>query len=185
MMKLLKIGLISVMLMGATAQGQIFQTAEALNRGDFSVGFSPVFFSHRGAEDFSLYVHGALGVDRRLEVDAKLGVGDPATYFGMALKGQLTRTAPHVSISGGFHVFDDFGLDGTANLTFPVNPYVDLYTGLDMDMVFATETFTPFWLLIGTEIAYRRQVNLLLEVELGLNDEAANIITVGAKFYLP
>ena len=90
-------------------------------------------------------------------------------------------------------------LDGTMNFTFSLNRLVHFYSGIDLNVEFdevdkynsntqrpetVTETIVPLWLLAGAEIGFRKNVTLLFEVEISLNDDAYNILSGGINFYL-
>ena len=92
--------------------------------------------------------------------------------------------SPFISLTAGAHSFGDFGLDGTFNLTFDPNENLSLYTGLDLDIVFAeAKTVVPLWIPIGLSFRYNRRFDVLAEFSIGLNDYAQNLFGGGARYY--
>ena len=163
---------------------QVFNTAQTLRPGNFNLGLEPTIYDYEGNNETSLFVHGGYGISRGMDLGIKLGLGMDNTYFGADLEWMLRTISPYLSISAGAHIFNDVGIDGTLNITFPLSKQVWLYTGLDMDVVFADdETFIPLWLPVGIEVGLRKNMTLILEIEVGLNTEAYNIFGGGINFY--
>jgi hypothetical protein len=173
----------STLLLFTFLNAQVFNTAQTLQTGKFSLGLEPTLYDRENNET-SLFIHGGYGISRGLDLGIKLGLGMDDTYFGADLEWMLRAVSPYISISAGAHMFNDVGMDGTMNITFPFNKQVWLYTGLDLDIVFADkDTYIPFWLPVGIEVGIRRNMTILLEVEAGLNDEADTVFGGGINFY--
>jgi hypothetical protein len=165
-------------------QAQVFNTAQTLRQGAFALGLEPAIYDLEGDNETALFLHGGYGISRGLDLGIKLGLGMEETYIGADLEWMLRALSPYISISAGAHMFNDVGIDGTLNFTFPLNKQLWLYSGLDLDIVFAeNDTFIPFWLPVGLEVAIRRNMTILLEVEIALNEEAYNIFGGGIQFY--
>jgi hypothetical protein len=171
---------------------QIFETGQTLRSGKASIGINPALFSDSGVNDFAFYVHGGYGLMRTMDIGLKLGFGGDDTYFGANLEWMLRGKSPSISFATGVHSYGDIGLDGTLNFSFPINRMVIFYSGLDMDMVFGekiddgeekSDIYFPTWIFLGIEIGFRRNVNIILEAEIGLGDRSPNIIGGGFNFY--
>lgn len=180
--------LILLMILGfisPVARAQVFGTGQTLRSGKASLGLEPVLYSNNSGNDsFYFFLQGGYGLQSGLDLGVKLGLLGPHDYFGADLEWNLRPARPAISLSVGAHQYYNFGLDGTLNLSFPLGRSTHLYTGLDMDVVFVhRETITPYWMPLGFEVAFRRNVGLLLEVELGLNQPAWNIMGGGLNFY--
>jgi len=178
-----------------TSNAQVFNTAQTLKTGKFNIGLNPAVLD----EEFGFFLHSGYGISPGFDLGMRVGLGFPETYFGADLEWVLRGLSPYISVSAGGHSFGDVGLDGTLNFTFPINRQVQLYSGFDMDMNFVevkkfnqqtqqiedeTETMIPMWLFIGTEIGFKRNMTILLEVEISMNDDAYNIFGGGINFYL-
>ena len=163
---------------------QVFGTATTLKSGNFSIGVNPLIYD-LGENEEALFGHVGLGLSRGMDLGFKLGLGLDETYFGLDLEWVLRHRSPYMSISGGAHSWGDVGIDGTFNLTIPLSRQVSLYTGLDMDVVFADpDTAIPIWIPVGIDVTLRRKMALLIEVEIKANDDAFNIFGAGLNFYL-
>jgi hypothetical protein len=165
---------------------QVFGTAQTLKSGKFSIGINPVIYSN-GEDEEGIFGHVGLGLSPGLDLGFKLGLGlRDDTYLGLDLEWVLRHLSPYISISAGAHTWDDIGIDGTFNLTFPLSRQVKLYTGLDMDVIFReNNTDIPLWIPVGIDVALRKKMALLIEVEIKVNDDAVyNIFGAGVNFYL-
>jgi hypothetical protein len=167
--------------MGISAQ--VFNSAEVLRPGHGSIGINPVFIAN-GENDLALYLHGGIGLASGLDLAAKLGIGD-GTYFGMDLEYLLRASPPYVSIAGGGHIRNDAGIDATLNLTFPISRILSLYSGLDADINFAEgQTLSPLWIFLGNEVPVKHGLSFLLEIQIGVTEEADNRLGAGLNIYL-
>jgi len=180
--------LLVVMMIGLSlpsfSQAQVFGTGQTLRSGRASFGFEPAFLSNGGNNEFYMFFHGGYGIKSGLDMGVKLGVLGPQTYIGADFEWNLRPSNPAISLAVGAHNFIDIGLDGTLNMSFRVNGDVQMFTGLDVDIEFTEpEALTPLWLPIGLELGFRRNVDLVFEVEVGLNDDAWNVIGGGLNFY--
>ena len=165
-------------------QAQVFDTGQTMKKGKASIGVNPVIYNN-GGTDFTLFLHGAYGFRKGSDLGVKLGVGGNETYFGVDVEWVLRRISPYISFSGGAHTFGDIGIDGTLNFTIPVNRQVNLYSGMDTDIVLTKDIQFPLWIFVGVEMGFRKNLNLLLEVEAGINNDAPyNVFGVGFYFYL-
>ncbi|MFC1501961.1 hypothetical protein ACFL6A_00945 [bacterium] len=164
---------------------QVFGTGQTLKPGRMSLGVNPAAYLNTNNNDFYLFLHGGIGMSRRMDLGIKVGVLGDVTYFGADLEWCLSRRSPHISISVGAHHYNEFGLDGILNFTFPLGRRMSIYTGLDLDVNFINgNTTAPFWLFIGSDISIARRIGFLIEAEIGINASAYNIISGGFNFYL-
>lgn len=195
MEKIMKKWMIVFLLLVVSANAQVFNTAQTLKSSNFNIGLNPAILD----EEFGFFLHGGYGISPGLDLGLKVGFGLPDTYFGADLEWVLRGVSPYISVSAGGHSFGDVGLDGTLNFTFPISRQVHLYSGLDMDINFGevreyndqtqkyedkTETSLPVWFFIGAEIGFKRNMTILLEVEVSVSDDAYNIFGGGLNFYL-
>jgi len=160
-------------------EAQVFNTASTLGKGNFSAGVEPGVYVN-GSSRFSLFLHGGAGIANNVDFSLKLGILEPNIYFGGDIEFTLAK---FFSISAGAHTFGDFGIDGTGLFTFDLGSAVDLYTGLDMDVVFAdNETIVPLWIPIGIEVPIKSSILFLFETEINVTDNAAHYIGGGVNF---
>ena len=171
-----------LMLTVIPAQAQVFNNAQTLRRGIATVAVYPAIINYEGGNDYALFVHGGYGLQPGVDVAVKLGLGqDAGTYIGGDVEWLMRRQSPYFSLSAGFHFLDDPALDGTFNITFPLNATVFFYSGADMDLVMAAGNNTPMWLFTGLDVSFRRDIDVLFEVSWGVSSAAPDIISAGMK----
>lgn len=157
---------------------QVFNTAGTLGKGNFSAGFEPGVYVRNGSS-FNLFLHGGAGLTNNIDIGIKLGLFEPSVYFGGDVE---FAVAKFFSFSAGAHTFGDFALDATGLFTFDIGDAVDLYTGLDMDIVFANEAIVPLWIPVGIEIPIKSYMLFLFEAEINATDNAYHYIGGGLNF---
>ena len=187
-MRIIKILTITIIFI-FSANAQVFNTAQTLRKGKASIAVNPAIMDNGGDNEFGVFFNGGYGISPGLDLGAKIGVGFNETYFGFDFEYILRGVSPYISVAGGAHMWGDPGLDGTLNFSFPLNRQLSIYSGLDLDINFVEvadekETFTPFWWFIGTEVAIKKKMTLLFEVDIALNDDAYSIFNFGLNFYL-
>lgn len=165
--------------LSSLVRAQVFTTSSALRPGEFSLGFEPSVYIN-GATDFNLFLHGRVGLTHHTDFGLKLGLMGNEVYFGGDVKFTLGK---RFSISAGAHNWEDFGLDGTALFTFPLKRSVKLYTGLDADVVFASQTEIPLWIPVGLRIGLNRDIAFFFESEICVTHVGSHFLGGGLNFY--
>jgi hypothetical protein len=171
-MKKIKVALIAL-LFPCLAFAQVFNTASTLSPGKFSVGINPMVYN----ENFGLFLHGGVGIKSGIDLGVRYGFMEYDDYFGADIEWSLLAGKPSLSLVTGAHKFHDTGLDLGLNLSFPITSGVQMYTGLDMDIIFGedyrgeNQTYTPVWLPIGVEIPLKSNISFMFEAEIPLNNE--------------
>jgi hypothetical protein len=175
-----KIILITFSFFSLAIHAQVFNTAGTLKKNTFSFGLEPAILVYNGGNDFMMFFHGGYGIKSGIDLGIHVGAGN-STYFGAELEWGLGK---HFSLTTGAHNFGDFGLDGALNASFDITSGVDLFTGLDMDIIFAkNKTYVPLWLPLGVEIGIGSSMSFILETEIVLTDNAYHVIGGGVSFY--
>lgn len=174
-----KLLIIPLVLFTLSINAQVFNTSSTLKRGQFSAGFEPGIYAG-GNNEFTLFLHGGVGITSGTDLGVKIGLLNGATYVGGDVEFTLGKI---FSLAFGAHSWGDFGLDGTALFTFPIKKDVKLYTGLDSDIIFANETYIPVWVPIGLEIGVRHNMAFLFEAEINLTDVGSHFLGGGLNFY--
>lgn len=169
---------------------QVFNTGQTLKRGVFSLGIEPALHIDGGSDGLILFLHGGYGIKSGLDGGVKFGFGDK-NYFGANLEFALGK---RISLAVGAHDFGYFGLDGTLNFAIPLKSDIQLFAGLDTDLNFhqgkdesgenKTSIEVPFWIPLGLEVGLSRNMSLIFESEIGLNETAYHVIGGGLSFYL-
>ncbi len=157
---------------------QVFNSSSTLKRGKFSAGFEPGIYVN-GDTDFNLFLHGGAGITSGVDLGLKLGVLGHTNYVGADVEFQFGK---QFSLSTGAHSYGDFGLDITALYTFDLSK-INIYTGLDLDIVFDDDVEFPLWLPIGVEVGLKSNMAFIFETSINLTDYGAHWIGGGLNFY--
>ena len=166
-----------------TANAQVHNSASTLRPGRFSLGIAPLFFVDRG-NDVGLFLHGGIGITRRMDLSLKLRLNNDDLYFGGDLEFALLKGMPSLSLATGLHSYHDLGIDITFNLTFPIRHIAAFYGCLDMDVEFGDhDTYFPVWGVIGFEVMVRRHLGITMEIDIGITEPAPNIFGIGLSVY--
>ncbi|MBN2524138.1 MAG: hypothetical protein JXB24_12770 [Bacteroidales bacterium] len=157
---------------------QVFNTSGTLKPGKFSAGFEPGVYVN-GETSPNLFLYAGAGIVNGLDFGLKLGLFEHDIYFGGDIEFALGKV---FSLSAGAHSWGDFALDATGLLTFQLGKAVDLYTGLDMDVIFADDTLIPLWIPIGIEVPLKSYMLFLFETEINVTDVGSHYIGGGLNF---
>ena len=162
----------------STVNAQIFNTSGTLKPGKFSAGFEPGVYVNGGTSP-NLFLYAGAGIVNGLDFGLKLGLFENDVYFGGDIEFALGKM---FSISAGSHSWGDFALDATGLITFQLGKAVDLYTGLDMDVIFANDALIPLWIPIGIEVPLKSYMLFLFESEINVTDVGSHYIGGGLNF---
>ncbi len=164
---------------------QVFNTANLLKPGTFSVGINPVVTDEGIENDIRLNVYGSYGLNQQVDVSIRYRIMEHKDYFGADFEFALHRGRKmDVSLVTGAHVRYDIGLDGTVCVSFPLNYYFTLFTGLDVDLELGNEKTEHFiWIPLGAELKWTRKISAILEVDIPMSNFAWNIFGGGLVFY--
>jgi len=172
--------LVIVLAMLSTGRAQVLNSGISLKSDKFRLGLLPTVLS----DNFGIFVQGGYGLRSDMDINFRIGAGYPDMYVGADLEFMILTRKPYFSVSAGAHYFGDVGLDASGTFTIPIDPQVHLYTGLDMDIIFNEDkTNVPFWFRLGAEVAFKKNLSILLEAGLGINDPAYSIFSGGFNIY--
>jgi hypothetical protein len=189
-------------LAGASAAGAqdfgVMESAEIIQPGNFKFTGYPMFvLGEDGLDDsWGVVLRGGYGFNDSL--DGELGVAfyDGSTLIGGNLELALLRPPPAVgavdlSVRGGAHLVqsdaeDALGLDLAGLLSTRLTQNLELVASLDFNEHFYDDPFpdvTTLHLVPGVEYRLSRNLDLLAEFGLGLDDDAANYLSAGLSLY--
>jgi hypothetical protein len=194
------LGALCALSLPALASAQDFgvlNSAETINRGNVKLEGAPmVIFGKNGSDATAgAVVSGGYGFTNRFDVEGRVSFFDRVTFFGADAEYWLWKKKPvDVSIAGGFHYGDGHGQLNTRgiDLTFltsgHVAPKLELYGGLDMAFNSIAENridgdYTTVHLVPGIEYAISRDIDLVAEVGIGLNEDSHHYVSGGLAFY--
>lgn len=166
------------------SNSQVFNTARTLKQGRASIGVNPAMYAYSGENEIAVFFRGGYGINNHVDIALNLGINYfDETYLGADVEWLIFgNSSAAFSLTGGIHTANDVGLDGTANLTFKLANAVNLFTGLDMDIVLADESALPMWFFIGIDAALQRNFTLLFETGIGINENPPTIISLGFAY---
>jgi len=181
-MRKIVVGVIVLSFMGSS-YCQVCNSASTLRPGQFSIGIAPIIYVDYG-RDVGLFLNGGVGITRSIDLSLKLILNDNLTYFGGDLEFAILKGMPTISLAAGMHAYNNVGIDATFNLTFPIRGIVAIYCGLDNDIEFHDHgTSFPFWGFIGLQAMLRRHFGIFMEIDIGINDPAPNMLDLGLNVY--
>lgn len=184
---------------GAAQDFGVMESAEIIQTGNFKFTGYPMFIlGEDGADgDVGAVLRAGYGFSNMLDGELLLGLYDGATLFGGNLELALIRAGLrqggiNLAARGGVHlvsaeVADATGLDLALLLSTNLSPNLELVGALDFNQNFYDEPFqdvSTLHIVPGIEYRLGRTLDLLGEVGIGLNDNAANYVAVGLAFYL-
>jgi hypothetical protein len=127
-------------------------------------------------------------------VEAKLAVFDGLKLYGADAEVWLVKGKTDVSVSLGAHKADfDHGFDSTAIdtsllVSHDVGHKLELYGGVSLSFESIDDvddsSFTRAYLVPGLEYKLGRDLDLVAEVGLGINDDSPNYASAGLALYL-
>ena len=165
------------------AAAQVFNTSNSLQRGSFAISASPVVQMKDGSNVLAMYVYGSYGIGRGIDLHVKTGFFEGDNYVGGNLEWTIRRTSPFISLSAGAQYVTDPGVDGTLNLTFPMQNGFEIYLGLDTDLILDDDPDLPAWVFLGGAYNLINQVDIMAEFNYGIFEIAPHILAAGFVFY--
>jgi hypothetical protein len=170
----------SIVLFASIASAQVMNDAKILSQGNVNIGIAPVSVN----SSFGLYTDLGYGITRGMDLDVIVGFLQGGTYVGANLEFPLGYN-PNMSVAIGGHTLGGTaGIDGTFNISFPITGNVGMYLGADADLDFNSgNTFLPVWAFAAVNVRIRSNVELFIEVDPAISNDASNIFAGGLKIY--
>jgi hypothetical protein len=173
----------------------VLNSAETINRGNFKLMVHPVLIFGEGNADNTAGVtlRAGYGFTNNFDVEGKLTFYDDVTFFAADAEAWLARGTVDFSVGGGFHFAnvdntrDYRGVDFTALFSGHVARRLELYGAVDTAFNWFQNSggdFQTVHLVPGIEYAISDNVDLLVEVGIGINDSASHYLSGGVAFYI-
>lgn len=188
-----------VLLSPVLAQAQDFgvlESAETINQGNFKLKVNPMFIVGDGDTRTGIAAGVGYGVTPRFDVEANFARYDGVTLVGGNVEYWLVKGQQpvDVSASAGFHFAnsdfgDQSGVDVTLIGSHAATPKLDLYAALDLAFnkyrrQLRDSNYTQAHFVPGIEYKVHRDLDLLAEFGIALNDDGNNYVSVGIAYYL-
>lgn len=182
---------------GRAQEFGLLESAETIDRGAFKLRANPmVIFGKNGGDD---HVGGVVtlgyGFTDRFDLEGGVAIYDGVRFLGFNGEYWIARDpAFDFSVIGGVHwgradgPFDTRGFDLTLLGTRQATERLEIYGALDFAFESATNpgidrSFTPVHLIPGIEYRLSRDLDLVAEIGIGLNDEASHYLAAGLAIY--
>jgi len=180
----------------ADAQNFLMNSAETINEGNFKLcAFPTVLLGEDGAEnEWGLASRIGYGFTPSFDVEAKLAKFDGLTMYGADAEYWLVKGRTDVSVSGGAHKSDFSGgggsmaIDTAVIISRSVAKSLEAYVGGSLSFESLDDvddsSFKRAYLAPGVEYKLGKDVDLLAEFGIGLNDDSPNYFSFGAAYYI-
>jgi hypothetical protein len=180
----------------ALAQNFLMNSAETINRRNFKISLFPIgLFGKNGAPDrWGGGGRFGYGFTDNFDVEAKLAVFDGLAIYGLDAELWLVKGDVDFSVSLGGHGAsfdtdpDSKALDLGALVSGNVAEKLELYGGLNVSFESQDNVpdsgFTRLYLVPGFEYKVSRNLDLVGEIGIGLNDDSPHYVAVGISLYL-
>jgi hypothetical protein len=178
------------------AQGFLMNSAETIDKGNFKVAAFPILlFGKNGADnEIGFGARAGFGLTSRFDVEAFASLFDGAKQFGAdaelwlvkggGLDASVTAGAHRLDGEGGF---DLTGFDGAATLGTHLGSKFEPYVGLKLSFESVAHgggDFTRLHVVPGFEYRLSKNLDIVAELGLGLNDDSTSYASAGLALYL-
>ena len=188
----------SVVLVAGSAQAQnvLMNSAETINKGNFKIAaFPTLLFGENGADDeFGVAGRFGYGFTDNFDIEAKVAFFDGLQLYGLdAEYWFLKNRGLDMSISLGAHITDlpdvnssaiDTALLASGHVTDNFEPYLGLNVSFESLDDVPDSDFTRVYIVPGLECKIHKDLDLVAEFGIGLNDDSPNYLSAGVAFYI-
>jgi hypothetical protein len=177
--------------MSVTLYGQVVTFAKTLPQRAWSVGLTPAYHNDRNVVAFdaggaSIALNGGYGLLYSLDVNARyIYFFNGADYIGVDAQYLIHEARKsYFSAIGGFHYWDELGMDLTGLFTYMPQYEINLSIGLDFDLSFAEDMNPRFWVPLNVGFNINEMFFLFAEYNLPVSEFAWGILAIGANVVL-
>jgi outer membrane protein with beta-barrel domain len=194
---LLLAGLFALHAGSAQAQNFLMNSAETINKGNFKLcAFPTVLLGEDGADNtWGIASRLGYGFTPSFDVEVKLAKFDNFKMYGADAEWWLAKGETDVSVSAGAHKSDFDGegggttaIDTALLLSRSVARSLEVYVGGSLSFESLDDvddsSFKRFYVVPGVEYKLHKDLDLLAEFGIGLNDDSPNYFSFGAAYYI-
>ncbi len=173
----------------------VMESAETIDPGNWKLKANPMFVL-RDDDTVTGIVGGVgYGVNRRFDVEFNVAGYDGVTHFGGNGEYWIVRK-PGLNLSGligahysNFDFVDQYAVDLTLIASHPLTPRLDLNAALDVALTrlkgdFPEDSYNLVHLVPGIEYKLARDLDLLGEFGIALNDNGSHYASFGIAYYI-
>jgi Outer membrane protein beta-barrel domain len=180
----------------AHAQNVLMNSAETINEGNFKIAAFPTVLLAEGdgENEWGIATRLGYGFTSSFDVEAKLAFYEGLKVYGADAELWLVKGKTDVSVSAGAHKSDFEGdVDSTAidlagiasrNVGDDLEAYVGANVSFGSFGDVDDSSFTRLYLVPGIEYRVAKDLDVLAEFGLGLNDDSPNYFSFGLAYYL-
>ena len=183
-----RIVVLLVLLLPLAASAQVVNFAKTLPVRAISVGAAPVYNTGNVYFDQGMgyYIHAGYGIDYQVDVNFKYTHYPMSKdYIGVDLQYLFHESRQtYFSVISGLHRWDEIGFDLTGLYTYMVRYWINFSAGLDIDVEFNEEIDRRFWIPVNVGFNAGEWLFVYLEYNLPANEQAWDMVAVGANFII-
>jgi hypothetical protein len=174
----------------------VMESAETINKGNFKLRANPLVLFGKGRDrQLGAAILVGYGFTPRFDAEGGVALYDGGTFLGGNGEFWVVRRDPiDFSISGGLHHLhgsksaDVTGVDLTFLPSKHVNEKLDLYGALDFAFEsvadkFGGGSFKTVHLVPGIEYRAHKDLDVIVELGIALNDTARHYVSGGIAYY--
>lgn len=177
----------------------LLESAETIDQGTWKLRVSPMIAFGKEGQDNEGGVAATIGygVTPRFDLEGAVALYDGFTFVGLngeywLMRDAVRERALDMSVIGGIHsgrgssTADTVGFDLTFLASKRLAEVFEVYGGLDIafeNLSDSDESYTPIHLVPGVEYRVARDLDIVGEVGIALNDEARHYISGGIAYY--
>jgi len=183
----------------------VLQSAETMDRGTYKLMVAPIMVLGKDGADnkTGFAARGGYAFTENFDVEAKLGLFDQGTVFGLDGEYWISRSTkknsrPDFSLTGGFHMmsgkenyYDSRGFEIMPQLSKHVSKNLELCGALNASFEKikdvppgVDDSFTTLHLVPGIEYRLSDTIDFEAEFGIAINDNTSNYIGAGLAYYL-
>ena len=174
------------------SSAQVINFGKTLPVGSYSIGAAASYNVDDLINDggVSFLAFGGFGIGYSVDVNLKYSYHSGASqfsphYFGVDMQYLFRETRnSYFNVIGGLHYRDDFGFDLTGSYTYSPEFWINLTAGLDFDLNMADKLQFMAWIPLNAGVNVGDIVFIFFEYDLPANENAWDIISLGANFVI-
>jgi hypothetical protein len=180
----------------AGAQDVIMNSAETINEGNFKLALFPTVLLGEDGDDNNTGIAGRFGygLSSHFDIEGKVAFFDGLKFYGADAELWLVEgRKANASVSVGFHKSDyelgrdTSGIDTALVVSTRAHRSLEVYGALKLafeSVQDSDEDYTLAHVVPGIEYRLGKDLDLLAEVGIAVNDNSRNYVSVGLAFYL-
>jgi hypothetical protein len=179
----------------ANAQNVLMNSAETINPGNFKIAAFPTLLFGKDGADNETGIAGRFGYGftDRFDMEGKVAFFDGVKLYGVDAEYWLRKAPLNVSVALGAHktstdFVDTSAIDTSLVASGKIGDKLEAYGGLNLSFESVDDvddsSFTRAYVVPGIEYKLHRDLDLVAEFGVGLNDDSPHYVSAGLAFYI-